>query len=59
MSSGIRVEGQKESISVTLSLGVSVFSGGESASSLIKKADDHLYAAKQSGRSRVVSDTLT
>lgn len=46
----------KSHISVTTSVGVAFMSGGTPVDldTLIKRADDSLYAAKQSGRNRVV-----
>lgn len=42
-------------VSVTISLGIAAFTGTESISDLIKRADDNLYAAKRSGRNTVVA----
>ena len=39
-----------------LSIGVAQYRGGESMESLIHRADQAMYAAKQGGRSRIVSD---
>ncbi len=44
---------------VTLSVGVASYRAGELPSSLIQRADDALYAAKRSGRNRVVSEDPT
>jgi diguanylate cyclase len=41
---------------ITISIGVAQFLPGESPVELIERADAYLYAAKQSGRNRVVSD---
>jgi diguanylate cyclase len=41
---------------ITLSVGVAEYCGGESASELVRRADDALYAAKAQGRNRVVWD---
>ncbi|MCG8545359.1 MAG: diguanylate cyclase [Alphaproteobacteria bacterium] len=43
--------------SITLSLGVALFRPGEPAAAFIKRADDGLYQAKNSGRNRVVAET--
>lgn len=40
---------------VTLSIGISTYLGGESAMEFIERADQCLYAAKETGRDRVVS----
>jgi diguanylate cyclase len=42
---------------VTVSIGVAVLQKGETAQSLIERADGCLYAAKRSGRNRVMSET--
>ena len=42
--------------SITLSLGVAKFQPGEPAAAFIKRADDSLYQAKNSGRNRVVAE---
>jgi len=42
-------------LSVTCSFGVAEFSEGDDASSLLKKADNALYKAKEKGRNRVES----
>ena len=40
-------------IQVTVSLGAAMASPGDSLDSLLKRADQHLYSSKQSGRNRV------
>jgi diguanylate cyclase len=42
---------------ITISIGVAQFLPGESPVELVDRADSHLYAAKRSGRNRVVSDS--
>jgi diguanylate cyclase (GGDEF)-like protein len=46
-------------LTVTVSMGGALRRPGESASSLLARADDGLYAAKASGRNRVVIDHQT
>ncbi|MAK62073.1 MAG: GGDEF domain-containing protein [Ponticaulis sp.] len=41
---------------VTISMGVTELLKSDSSSTFIRRADEHLYAAKRSGRNRVVSD---
>jgi diguanylate cyclase (GGDEF)-like protein len=49
--STVAVDGTQ--ISVTISLGAAMVAPGDSPQSLLKRADQHLYASKQSGRNRV------
>lgn len=42
---------------ITISIGVAQFAPGETAEALIKRADACLYAAKHSGRNRVLGET--
>jgi diguanylate cyclase (GGDEF)-like protein/PAS domain S-box-containing protein len=42
---------------VTISIGLAAYRSGESASSLIQRLDCALYAAKETGRNRVVAET--
>jgi diguanylate cyclase len=42
---------------VTISVGVAMLHGGETVQSLIERADNCLYAAKRSGRNKVVCET--
>jgi diguanylate cyclase (GGDEF)-like protein len=49
---------QEVNVKVTISLGVSELTAGDSAESLLKKADEALYQAKNSGRNRVVAMPL-
>lgn len=44
---------EKNTYKVTVSLGVSTFTLGDNVDSLIKRADDGLYKAKETGRNRV------
>ena len=41
---------------ITISIGVSILNGHDDMHSLIKRADKNLYAAKNTGRNRIVSD---
>ncbi|MND07591.1 diguanylate cyclase [compost metagenome] len=41
---------------VTISVGVASLQAGDTAQSLIERADTCLYAAKRAGRNRVVSE---
>jgi len=43
-------------ISITLSIGASVHKKGDTVATIIKRADKALYAAKQAGKNRVVSE---
>jgi diguanylate cyclase len=43
-------------ISITISIGVSIFGQGDSVSSIIDRADRALYQAKKAGKNRVVSE---
>jgi len=42
---------------VTISIGVAALRAGESMASLIERADTCLYAAKRTGRNRVISES--
>ena len=56
-SDGFSIENGAQSIEVTVSVGVTslIQSEAESAKALLKRADEALYEAKQTGRNRVVS----
>jgi len=56
-SDGFSIENGARSIEVTVSVGVTslIQSEAETAKALLKRADEALYEAKQSGRNRVVS----
>jgi len=56
-SDGFSIENGARSIEVTVSVGVTslIQSEAESAKALLKRADEALYEAKQTGRNRVVS----
>ena len=43
-------------ISITVSIGASVLKKGDTVEALIERADEALYAAKQAGKNRVVSE---
>jgi diguanylate cyclase (GGDEF)-like protein/PAS domain S-box-containing protein len=47
------------SISVTVSVGAAVVSGGESAAQLVRRADESLYQAKHGGRNMVCVDGVS
>jgi two-component system cell cycle response regulator len=44
------------SIEVTISIGIAALGGGDTAASVLKRADQALYRAKRDGRNRVVPD---
>ena len=44
-------------VQVTLSAGVTVAGSEDTQSSLLRRADEHLYTAKRTGRDRLVGDT--
>ncbi|MCX5680880.1 MAG: diguanylate cyclase [Candidatus Omnitrophica bacterium] len=47
------IKDEKNTYKVTISLGASEYKAGDTVDSLIKKADDSLYKAKEAGRNRV------
>ncbi|HUK61339.1 MAG TPA: PleD family two-component system response regulator [Stellaceae bacterium] len=52
-----QVEGVADGLAVTISIGLAVTADArETADSLLRRADEALYAAKAAGRNRVVSD---
>ncbi len=46
-------------LSVTISIGVAVASVTDTRASLLTRADEHLYRAKQEGRNRIVADPVS
>ena len=50
------VQTEQGPLSVTVSVGVATAHGGDTAESLLKRADQALYRAKKNGRDRVVAD---
>jgi diguanylate cyclase len=42
---------------ITISVGVAILRPGDTPQALIERADTCLYAAKRSGRNRVISET--
>ena len=55
-SAPFRVSGGRESLSVTISIGVAATTGeGDSPDKLLKRADAALYEAKAQGRNRVIA----
>lgn len=47
-----------EKLSITVSGGISNYRPGETVASMIDRADKRLYLAKQSGRDRIISQTM-
>lgn len=53
-----RIKNSNESIpSITISLGVAVVRKGDTAESIVKRADDALYRSKQGGRNKVTQES--
>ncbi len=50
--------GSLETGNITLSIGLALASSIDTPATLVKRADDLLYAAKNAGRNRIVSQTL-
>ena len=50
-----QIKNQSGSYKVTISLGVAIFKAGDTADLLIKRADEALYKAKETGRNRVMT----
>lgn len=50
------VKGNRNNITITISIGVASLSGGEAKEKFIEAADGALYRAKQEGRNRVVAN---
>ena len=54
-----KLESTKDPLAVTVSIGVaSSHSSHESAASMLERADKAMYAAKNSGRNKVVADDV-
>jgi two-component system, cell cycle response regulator len=52
----VRIANEPEGLSITISIGLAVTEGAnETAASLLRRADEALYAAKAAGRNRVVA----
>jgi diguanylate cyclase (GGDEF)-like protein len=49
----------EDGLGVTMSIGVAIMAAGEDFADALKRADDALYRAKQSGRNRVEFDSLS
>jgi diguanylate cyclase len=54
----LRVKGQEQSLSFTISIGLAIYQMGEDGDSLFDRADKALYQAKQTGRNRVCAEPL-
>ena len=52
---GMRIQVGERELAVTVSIGVETFKPGDDVKSLLKRADQALYAAKNSGRNRVIT----
>jgi diguanylate cyclase (GGDEF)-like protein len=52
------VHTQKGTLRITISIGASALASHEGLSAIIARADEALYAAKRTGRNRVVVDAL-
>lgn len=50
-----RIKNEAQTYNVTISMGVAIFKAGDTAEMIIKKADEALYQAKESGRNRVAT----
>jgi len=50
-----RIKNEAQTYNVTISTGVAIFRTGDTVEIIIKKADEALYQAKESGRNRVVT----
>ena len=51
----MRIQVGERELAVTVSIGVETFKPGDDVKSLLKRADQALYAAKNSGRNRVIT----
>lgn len=48
----------EEDLRVTVSIGLSMATSGDTAETVIKRADENMYAAKEQGRNRVVASAI-
>jgi diguanylate cyclase (GGDEF)-like protein len=50
-----RIKNEAQIYNITISMGVAIFKAGDTVEMIIKKADEALYQAKESGRNRVAT----
>jgi diguanylate cyclase (GGDEF)-like protein len=50
-----RIKNETQIYNITISMGVAIFKAGDTVEMIIKKADEALYQAKESGRNRVAT----
>ena len=51
----VRINTEKEILQITVSMGLTFFKDGDDISTLSKRSDEALYAAKRNGRNQVIS----